>query len=428
MVRITRVISIGLSVLGLLILVLAGIMCIVEINVTATGTGSLQAWQKVELRTMSQGVVKYVHPANSHVNKGDVVVALDTELAERELQKTDKDIAALEADLSQAIRDSERGARRSREQIQQAKAALELAQAKLDALQATPLSLQIATADEKVKQQREHVSIAKLRYDAALELAKKELVSQEEIDERKSDWLVAESELKVRENELALLREKLRRDDVKMALAEKAKAEAELAYAKILGSSEDGIRALKARIEKAKIEREILKTRVEQCQIRAPISGMLVGVEDLAVGELVNPHELLGEIVNLSKLMFEAYISELDIPMVKPGQPVEIYLDAFPYSEYGVFQGAVFDVSPLIEKEKNTAACKVRIEMAPTTAALKPGMSGVAEIITGRTIIVKYLLGKHRSQTQQESTPSPPAGAKPKGASSTIPTKPTAGK
>jgi len=407
MVRITRIVSVGMSIVGLLILLAAGIMCIVEINVTAAGVGSLQPWRRVELRAAGQGVIKHVHPANTPVKKDDLVVALDPELADRELQKVEQDIAAQEAGLAQLVRDSERGAKRGREQIERAKADLELANTRLAALEATPLSLQIATADEKVKQQRERLRIARLRHETAVELAKKELVSKEEIDERKSEWLVAESELKVRENELALLREKLRRDDVKMALAEKAKAEAELAYARILGSSADEIRALEARIEKAKVEREILKRRVEQCEIRAPIDGILVGVEDLAVGELIKAHDPLGQIVDLSRLMFEARVSELDIPMVRPGQKAEVFLDAFPYSEYGVFEGTVFDVSPIVEKQENMATCKVRLKMAPTAAALKPGMSGVAEIITGRTIIMKYILGAHRSK--EEGSPAVPS-------------------
>lgn len=81
--------------------------------------------------------------------------------------------------------------------------------------------------------------------------------------------------------------------------------------------------------------------------LRSPIDGTVQNVGITTVGSVVTPAQTLVTIVPQgTPLVVEAMVSNADIGFVRPGQPVEIKLDAFPFEQYGTLHGTVAWVSP----------------------------------------------------------------------------------
>lgn len=97
--------------------------------------------------------------------------------------------------------------------------------------------------------------------------------------------------------------------------------------------------------EKLRVSYRLLKTQLAQMQIRASVSGTVL-TRDLEkrVGDRILAGEAVIELAALDGWQARVMIQEVDIPKVKAGQRVRLYVNAFPHMEYKVFEGEVTDV------------------------------------------------------------------------------------
>ncbi|MBI1276415.1 HlyD family type I secretion periplasmic adaptor subunit [bacterium] len=151
------------------------------------------------------------------------------------------------------------------------------------------------------------------------------------------------------------------------------------------------------------------KSRVERQMITSPIDGIIKGLAVNTIGSVVTPAQILMEIVPTDEsLMVEARIIPRDIGHVKPGQRVQLRVDAYDYTQYGMLYGTVESVSATtFVNEKQQSYYRVRIKPDGHTIdgqQLLPGMSVDAGIITGRKTLLAYLLKPMQVATQQSFT------------------------
>ena len=187
------------------------------------------------------------------------------------------------------------------------------------------------------------------------------------------------------------------------ARADRDKAQAAVDASKAsVASAEANIAVLEAqRTEAARVLDE-LKTSRDQAQrdldftvIRAPFDG-IVGNRAVQVGQLVQPGTRLAALVPISKVYVDANFKETQLGRLKPGQMVDVEVDAYPDEE---FHGRVVSVAPasgsvfsLLPPENATGnftkivqRVPVRIELdaaARDKAELRPGMSVIATVDT----------------------------------------------
>lgn len=102
---------------------------------------------------------------------------------------------------------------------------------------------------------------------------------------------------------------------------------------------------------------------VENTRIRAPFDGTVL-TKNADVGEVVAPFassaNSRGAVVtmaDMNSLLVEADVSESNITRVKPGQPCNIVLDAYPDRGYA---GVVHKIVPTADRAKATVLTKVR--------------------------------------------------------------------
>jgi HlyD family secretion protein len=173
-------------------------------------------------------------------------------------------------------------------------------------------------------------------------------------------------------------------------LAALAQAEANLAVAR--ADSEDAVRSLERTRElfksnltsKAELDAAVARSMrvkasityaeatvrsaavsVENTRIRAPFDGTVL-TKDADVGEVVAPFassaNSRGAVVtmaDMNSLLVEADVSESNITRVKPGQPCNIVLDAYPDRSYA---GVVHKIVPTADRAKATVMTKVRFK------------------------------------------------------------------
>jgi RND family efflux transporter MFP subunit len=181
----------------------------------------------------------------------------------------------------------------------------------------------------------------------------------------------AENEARLREAELTLGRRQQLVKDKVISRAELDSAEAE-------------VEALKARIAMAQQQVEVAETQVAARQtdladmvVRAPFDGIAIS-KDAQPGEMISPVSAGGgftrtgicTIVDMSSLEVEVDVSESYINRVKPGQPVEVLLDAYP--EWRI-PSKVITTVPSADRQKATV--RVRIGFDQLDAKILPDMS-----------------------------------------------------
>lgn len=144
---------------------------------------------------------------------------------------------------------------------------------------------------------------------------------------------------------------------------------------------------------------EKLTRRVERLHIFAPERGVVKGLKINTIGSVIEPGQEIMSIVPLDRpLVVETKIRPRDIGHVRVGQQAKIKLSAYDYQIYGALTGRIDFVSAATFKDENGFRhYRARLSFDPADAtqgrfAIIPGMTVMAEVITGEKTILEYLL------------------------------------
>lgn len=153
----------------------------------------------------------------------------------------------------------------------------------------------------------------------------------------------------------------------------------------------------------AKNEEAIAKyaDRLARLNIRAPVDGIVKGIEVTTVGGILAPGQKLMEIVPVNATLdVEARIRPSDVGQLHAGLPVTVKVHAFDYTRYGVIDGTLKGISATtFVDESNQNYYRGTVELSkdyaggnPAENRLMPGMTVNAEIIIGSRSLLSYLL------------------------------------
>ena len=146
------------------------------------------------------------------------------------------------------------------------------------------------------------------------------------------------------------------------------------------GSTREELGQAEARVASAAAQVEQVNTNIGDTIIRAPFAG-LITQRYASVGAFVTPTTSASSttsatstsIVALaSELEVLAKVPEVDIGQIKPGQTVEVRVDAFPDER---FKGRVRLISPEAVVERDVTAFQVRIQLLTGREKLRSGMN-----------------------------------------------------
>jgi HlyD family secretion protein len=199
--------------------------------------------------------------------------------------------------------------------------------------------------------------------------------------------------------------------------------QAEIALDKANRNLDQALRSYSLKVEQAKSDMRTAqnnlneeKTRVSDIQellskfiIKAPSDGMIIYKRDRTgtkrkVGSSVSPWDnVVATLPDMSSMISKTYVNEIDVSKVKPGQKVEIVVDAFPEKKY---TGVVTSVANIGEQLPSADAkvFEVLIDVNESDPIMRPSMTTGNKIVT-KTIDEVTYVPLESVQTNADSIP-----------------------
>jgi hemolysin D len=417
--------------------------CLGSVDITATAVGKIVPTGRSKLiQPLEIGVVRSINVHDGQiVRAGDALVELDPTMinAEEGHLKSDRiaaelDVARLHAALSggaDPLANFVAPVGASHPQIEMHRQFLASLVAELNA--------KVAEVDRQL-QQKEAERASVVATIAKLETTTP--VLQERVDVRKglSDkglgsrltYLTEYQDLVSMQQDLLVQRSHLHEAEAASAALKESRERTVAEYRRALFDD-----LAKAEQKVAALEQDVVKAerRSKFQLLTAPVDGIVQQLAVHTVGGVVTPAQVLAVLVPLdSNLEIEARVSNRDIGFVHTGQEVEIKVDTFSFTRYGLLHGQVINVSQdavTVDKAQDKAnesapgsvgnsseprgqelnyiarvsldRTQMQVESGPVS--LGPGMAVTIEIKTGSRRIIDYLLSplvKYKNEALHE--------------------------
>lgn len=365
-------------------------------DITTTASGELRARNQTTLRSTldKEAAIVEIIEEGSRVQKGDVLVRLNSEDLESELddetinlENARSQVVSAESALAIQISDNESALRQALLKVELAE--LELRKWEQGDLVEKRLELELGIE----KAQREHERL-KTKLERSVQLHAREFLSSDELERDRLAYIEAQSNLKT-----AVLAEEVYEQfthdkDRKKLTSDLDEAKAELDRVKRKNESElatkqanldNERRQLALREEKA----TKLKDQIQAASIVAPTDGLVVyatsleqfswmnNQEPLNVGTSIRPNQEILILPDTSEMVAAVRVSESQLGRVKPGQRATVTIDAAQGRSYA---GAVESIGIMARtggwRDPNVREYEVRIglELGTEAHALKPSM------------------------------------------------------
>ncbi|GGB33353.1 HlyD family type I secretion periplasmic adaptor subunit [Roseibium aquae] len=155
--------------------------------------------------------------------------------------------------------------------------------------------------------------------------------------------------------------------------------------------------------ERVELQEEMNKLRDQQDRlfVRAPVDGYVKSVAQSGRGAVVNPGDLIVEIVPLSEnLVAEVRVNPKDIGHINVGDPADITITSYDPNIYGTLSGEVQTISASsFQDERGQYYFEAILTLPGQTIGkganerpVLPGMQVNGQIVTGSKSILNYLL------------------------------------
>ncbi len=132
-----------------------------------------------------------------------------------------------------------------------------------------------------------------------------------------------------------------------------------------------------ADIQRAETRIAAIEATLNLPQIRAPFNGTITVVES-KIGDQVNPNTYAFRIDDLSHLLVDVGVSEVDINRIQLGQPATLLFDGIPNKEYA---GVVVEIDPVGTNNQGIVEFNVTVEITEPDESVRPGMTAAVNII-----------------------------------------------
>jgi len=326
-----------------------------DVGRTTETTGSLLAWEEVVLNTPVQGtVVRLNVDLGDRVEVGQLVAELDT----REFT-----LAVEQAEA--ALRSAQDSVERARAQAAASEANLRQVRESINAWQAN---------DNRARAALEE---ARANLDRNRQLLEKELISKREFDAARTQF-----EAMLAQHQTSQVDRVQYPDRVRVAEAQ-------------LQSDRSAVRVAESEVKRQEAALGIVQKKLADATLKAPIAGA-IAKRHVNRGEFVKDNVPIFTIVRSDLLKFTGTVPEHAALAVRPGQSVQLQVDAVPGR---TFTGRITRVSPAVDVANRTVALEAQVPNPQ--GLLKPGLfaRGVAEIGRGRSVAfvpeaaVSYFVG-----------------------------------
>jgi hemolysin D len=411
--------------------------------------GQVYKIHPVELGKVSQILIK----EGQTVKKGEVLAELDRQIATTELTRLQQQLTALKAELTQKQSLIERIHLEAQTQSAIAEAQIQAQQASIERVKSQIVSnqrlLNQLNFEAKVTQERvESLQPLKAETQTLIEkLQEGELAAQQRLERLKpllesgaiSKDLVFQAEQNLRDQQRAIVQAQLSeknstqeqifqaeqsfRDrqrlitqsqgELKQSQVEIEQLNAELAQRKAeaktiqvatqqkIQQTELEVTQLQAQIKDTQNLIAMAEAKLQERYLYSPVDGIVSSLNVFNQGEVIQPGQTVAEITpKNAPLILTASLPNDKAGFVKTGMSVKVKFDAYPYQNYGVFEGTVQSISPDTKIDQGVGPVyKLEIVLKKNYVLqqeqkiqLRPGQTASADIIIRRRRILDILL------------------------------------
>lgn len=343
-------------------------------NLTATvgATGVVRANQSALLTWQTSGSVEQVM-----VDVGEIVDA-DEILASLEKTSLPQNVILAQADLVNAqntledLYDTELALAQAEQNLANAQKAVEDAQRYVDNINAD-------APQADVDQARANVVLAKDELDKARKAFRPyENKAEDNVNRATLQNKLAEAQQRY---DAAVSRLNNLLGTVSDTTMEIAQSNLELAKAQLEDAQKryDDLRAGPDPVDvtNAQTRIEAAQATLNMVNIQAPFSGKITNV-DVKPGDQVSPGTPAFRIDDLSHLLVDVQVSEVDINRIQPGQDVSLTFDAILGKEYN---GVVKEVALVGNSNQGVVDFTVTVELTDGDENVRPGMTAAVNVV-----------------------------------------------
>ena len=379
------------------------------IDTEAVAEGKIIPGGRVKvIQPLEIGVVRKIHiTEGQRVGQGDLLIELDPTESGSDRERLQRELLAARLDVVRyrAMAKNEKNPEDGFSQFPGDKA--KLVEATLALLhgrvaehhaqlaahdgEVTKRSAEVAKVNAAIAKLEETVPLLEERVNVLESLSKKKFA-------KRSDYLELKQQLVESKGDLEI--ERRRKQEMKAGLVTIIRKRAELAAKFRADATQEMVQSLH---KVAAVEQELRKAeeRLRQRRLVAPADGVVHSLAVNTVGGVVAPTEPLMLIVpDDSPLEIEAKVLNKDIGFVEAGQKVQVKIESFPFTRYGLIEGEVLWVSAdAVQDEKLGAVFNARVAMHQDKilvddrwVKLGPGMAVTVEVKTGERRAIEFFL------------------------------------
>lgn len=265
------------------------------------------------------------------------------------------------------------------EEIAQAQARFDQVSAELDKAIAGPRLQEIAVSAEQLKIAEADLELAEAEFKRLGALVQRDQASKEAYDESVRARKAAAAQVIAAKQNLALLREGTRVEDLAAARANLAEAEQALALLRE-GYRKENIAEAAARLMSALGDVAAIEARLQELDVRAPCDCVVEAVE-LRPGDLVPPNAPAIALLDLSRMWVRSYVPEARLSQIKIGQSVPIRVDGLEDERFGgkvVFIAQEGEFTPRniqTPEERSKQVFRIKVMLEEGLDRLRVGMA-----------------------------------------------------
>lgn len=370
------------------------------LTIKVVESGSIKPRKQIILKneTGDPAALIYVAEEGSHVKKGELVFEFDTTQLENDIVERRIRVRNDEADLIGARETLKVVKNQEEANVEQAQLNYKFAQQDLKKYEEgeypkllNEAKAKITLAEAELKQAEEDLKwseiLYKEKYLSESQYQQDQLVAQR----RKLDLELAEAELELLKNYTYDRQMEQLKSDVSQA--EKALERAKSLRSANIAQAEAELANREAELKEEQDRLARDERRLENARVTAPIDGTVLYAtsvgnrwrrndEPIDTGTVVDEEDEVIYLPTASEFNVEIKIPEVDLSKIETGMPVRISVDALPDVE---LNGVVTSIASLPDVDSrflnpNLKLYDTVIEVGPSEAPLRNGMSALAEI------------------------------------------------
>ncbi len=341
------------------------------------------------------------------VQKGDILMELETENLEDRIRDVTRDIRSAEGALDSARANLRGETERLQSGVARATEDLAKARRALDELRKQPLPTDLRNAEIDRDTRSKAADQARVRYDTMKVLHAAGGASLKQLGEKEMDFRAAEADARRADLLWQVVKAgptpaAVRDAEITVALADLALAQAERDRDLTLEQIEESVKKAEGWVNMCRQTLLRIQRVQEQCTVRAPVAGMVYysevwtneGQQKIKEGMEVHPWDRIMELPDTSRLRIRVDVEESDVGKVVVGQTARITLDAWRDKR---FAGKVTEIDRVTQRrggretgrtgvDREDVGAKVVavvVTFDETDPLVRNGLSGRAEVRTG---------------------------------------------